>query len=149
MRKIKDIIFVSVQIGLSGLYAFVPNLISFSAHRIIEVAGAILALAGLLVILAAVYQLRRSLTPFPSPVKNGELITSGLYRYIRHPIYSGIILAAVGYGLHAGDAFKLMISLALWILFYFKSRYEEEMLLAFYDHYKQYRSRTYRFFPFL
>lgn len=149
MRKIKDIIFVSVQLGLFGLYAFVPNLITFSVNRMGEVAGAILALIGLLMLLAAVYQIRGSLTPFPSPVKNGELITTGPYKYIRHPIYSGIILAAVGYGLQAGDASKLMISLALWLLFYFKSRYEEKMLMDFYRDYKQYRTHTYRFFPFL
>lgn len=141
--------FVSIQLALFGLYVFMPELFVFPIDRLGQVAGLLLALSGLLVILTAVYQIRKSLTPFPSPVTNGQLITTGLYRYIRHPIYSGIILAAAGYGLLAGDATKLIISGALWLLFYFKSKYEETMLMAFYDHYSQYRSRTSRFFPFL
>ncbi len=112
-------------------------------------AGVLMAISGVVIILASIFQIRRSLTPFPSPVKNGELITTGLYRYIRHPIYSGIILAAAGYGLQACDTFKIVISGLLLLLFYFKSQYEEKMLMAFYDDYKQYRRHTHRFFPFL
>ncbi|WP_291042642.1 isoprenylcysteine carboxylmethyltransferase family protein [Dyadobacter sp. 50-39] len=149
MRKIKDMVFVSVQLVLFGLYIFMPSLLTFSVNRVGEIAGGLLALAGLIVILISVYQIRRSLTPFPSPVKNGQLITSGLYRYIRHPIYSGIILAAAGYGLHTADTIKVIIALFLWLLFYFKSKYEERMLMAFYDDYSRYSSGTYRFFPFL
>ena len=149
MRKLKDMVFVSVQLVLFGLYAFMPSMLTFSVNRLGEIAGGLLALTGLVTILTAVYQIRRSLTPFPSPVKNGQLITSGLYRYIRHPIYSGIILAAAGYGLYTGDTIKIIIALLLWLLFYFKSKYEERMLMNFYDDYSRYSSRTYRFFPFL
>ncbi|GLU53351.1 methyltransferase family protein [Dyadobacter frigoris] len=149
MRKLKDMVFVGVQLVLFGLYAFMPSILIFSVNRFGEIAGGLLALTGLVIILTAVYQIRRSLTPFPSPVKNGQLITSGLYRYIRHPIYSGIILASAGYGLHTADTIKLIIALVLWLLFYLKSKYEERMLMAFYDDYSRYSSRTYRFFPFL
>lgn len=148
MRKTKDILFVGTQLVLFALYVFAPSFSHFPVNGILKFAGVLTAISGVVIILVSIFQIRRSLTPFPSPVRNGELITTGLYKYIRHPIYSGIILAAAGYGLQAGDISKIVISGLLLLLFYFKSQYEEKMLMAFYNDYKQYRSHTYRFFPF-
>ncbi|WP_439558361.1 methyltransferase family protein [Dyadobacter sp.] len=149
MKKTKDILFVAAQLVLFGLYAIAPSIILFPVNRALKFAGILTSTSGVVIILVSIFQIRRSLTPFPSPVKSGKLITTGLYGYIRHPIYSGIILAAAGYGVQAGDISKIAITLLLILLFYFKSQYEEKMLMAFYNDYKQYRSHTYRFFPFL
>ncbi|QRR01612.1 methyltransferase family protein [Dyadobacter sandarakinus] len=149
MRKKKDLIFVGIQLALFGLYVFLPAVRIFKIWSGVKLVGLAVALTGMIMIVTSMFQIRRSLTPFPSPVKRGKLVTTGIYKYIRHPIYSGIFLLTSGYGLQATDSLRVIISLALLLLFYFKSRYEEKMLVAFYDDYRQYRSHTYRFFPFL
>ncbi len=151
MKKLatKDIWFVSIQFVLFILY-FIPLFsFTFNLSVFLKYTGRVLTVIGFLVIFIAIFQLNRNLTPFPTPVNKGTLIKTGLYKFIRHPIYSGIILAAIGFGLYNESLWKLSIGLVLWILFYFKSRYEETLLLKRYPDYESYCIRTGRFFPFI
>jgi protein-S-isoprenylcysteine O-methyltransferase Ste14 len=68
---------------------------------------------------------------------------------MRHPIYSGIIFLFSGYSVYQNSVYKLLISLLLVILFYLKSNYEEQRLAQKFPDYKQYRSKTGRFFPWI
>jgi protein-S-isoprenylcysteine O-methyltransferase Ste14 len=62
-------------------------------------------------------------------VKAGhELIRKGLYRLIRHPIYTGILLGAIGTGLIQSQLRDLLGFLILYITFYFKAKREESFL---------------------
>ncbi|WP_442905501.1 methyltransferase family protein [Kaistella sp.] len=70
-----------------------------------------------------------------------------LYRWVRHPIYTGIILVVFGYAAGTGSVHKLIIAFGLLLLFYLKSTYEEKQLLKQYPTYADYRRRTGRFFP--
>lgn len=148
-RAPKDILLVSLQLVLFVL--FVIPAPSYTLHLPLfwQYTALGIAAIGLGVVVLAIVQLNKNLTPFPTPVESGTLIQSGLYKYIRHPIYSGIILAALGVGVYLGSTWKLSIGVALWVLFYFKSRYEETLLLRQYPDYEAYRKRTSRFFPFL
>ena len=60
--------------------------------------------------------------------KGHELIRSGLYRWIRHPIYTGILLAFLGTELIQGHVRGLLGFVILWLSFYFKARREENFL---------------------
>jgi protein-S-isoprenylcysteine O-methyltransferase Ste14 len=151
MKKIasKDIIFVSIQLILFVIY-FTP-LFSFPFHLnvFLKYAALVFAFIGLVIILVAILQLNKNLTPFPTPKESGTLIQQGLYNYIRHPIYTGIILTTTGFGLFDESIWKITIGIALWVLFYFKSRYEENLLAKHFSEYNVYRERTGRFFPFV
>lgn len=81
-----------------------------------------MAIVGFFTIVIAILQLNKKLTPFPTPLKDGTLINTGLYKLVRHPIYSGIILTAIGFGLFQESFWKIGVALILWILFYFKSK---------------------------
>lgn len=86
----------------------------------------------------------------PMSVKESpELVTSGPYAYVRHPIYAGVILALLGSGL-ATSVLWLAISLAMAGYFVYAA-YREEALLAreFPDAYPAYRARTRMLVPFL
>ena len=86
----------------------------------------------------------------PMSLREGhELVTSGPYAYVRHPIYSGLMLAMIG------SAFTLSV---LWLLalplyfayFLFSARSEEKTMLAqFPDSYPAYRRRTRMLLPFV
>ena len=104
-------------------------------------------IAGVVVVLLGILNLNDNLSPFPSPKKHGELIQNGIYKYIRHPIYSGILLAMTGYSIYAGALDKLAVTIAMGVVFYFKSSYEEKLLLKRYTSYAHYKKITGRFFP--
>ena len=61
--------------------------------------GFALTAGGLLLALAALPALGRALTPFTRPRENAQLRTHGIYRWVRHPIYVGLIVAALGWAL--------------------------------------------------
>jgi len=150
MKKLatKDILFVTTQLLLFVLY-FIPfSSMHFEANGITHPLGIALTMVGLLFILFAIIQLNKNLTPFPTPKEQGTLIKTGLYKSVRHPIYSGIILASIGYGLYNYSFWEIGIGFILWILFYFKSRYEESLLVLQYPDYEEYRKNTPRFFLF-
>jgi len=144
--KRKDILLVTIQFILLTIFyiPFFSNV--FQTPPIVKYAGAIVSTLGFLIILIAILQLNKSLTPFPTPKENGVLINTGLYKYVRHPIYSGIFLAAIGIALYNGSYWQLAISFILLILFYYKSKYEEFLLIEKYNEYENYKKGTRRFF---
>lgn len=146
-RATKDLVFVGMQFVLFGLYLvpFFPE--TFITNTFVKFLFLILSIAGAGVVAFALLQLKTSLTVFPTPKSDGELIEAGLYKYIRHPIYSGILLLTIGWGVFDQSVWKIGVGFALYLLFYFKSRYEEGLLRARYAEYATYQKRTGRFLP--
>lgn len=147
-KKTKDYLFVGLQLLLFLAYLLLP------AYRLefipapVQYLGFIVLVLGGTIMIRGLWQLGPSLTVFPSPKKDGALRTSGLYSRMRHPIYTGVILGALGGAILLLDMTKLFISLALWCLFYYKSRYEEKRLRRHYgEDYRLYQRRVGRFFP--
>jgi protein-S-isoprenylcysteine O-methyltransferase Ste14 len=112
------------------------------------VGGAAIA-AGLVLAGRGVGELGSALTPLPHPRPNVELVVTGVYSLVRHPIYGGLIVAALGWGLLAASPAALFWSLVLWGFFELKSRREEVWLEARFDGYAAYRARTRRLIPWL
>ena len=146
-RKQKDLIFVGIQLLLFVGYLLVPALANMMVNQIYRIVGLVLLVIGTGIFLAGLFQLRRNLTPFPSVRPDGHLVTNGIYYFIRHPLYTGIIAGLCGYGLYRGHTDQLIIVVLLAVLFHFKSIYEERMLLIAYPGYKQYTRRAGRFLP--
>ncbi len=146
-RTRKDYLFVTIQFVLFVAYILPIRLEEWSVAPIVEWIGSGIALLGLLIDILAFLQLNTNLSPYPTPKAGGELVQSGVYAYVRHPIYSGILLLTFGYALHEASDYKVLVSVALLVLFYFKTRYEEKRLEAVYPEYPAYRQRTGRFLP--
>lgn len=145
--KAKDFLFVGVQFVLFIAYIFTPNIINISTYKVVSYVGLFIAIIGFFITLIALLQLNTNLSPFPTPKSNSSLITNGIYKFIRHPIYTGIILITFGYGLHTDSLYRMIISMLLYILFYFKSSYEEERLKITFSDYDSYKTKSGRFFP--
>lgn len=78
-----------------------------------------------------------------------ELVTSGPYACVRHPIYAGIMLAMIGSALAVGLLWLLLFAL-YFVYFIFSARTEEKMMAAqFPDAYPAYRRRTKMLIPFV
>lgn len=151
MSKIarKDLLFVGIQAILLLVYFIPVNIIEFQINFILKIASLSISIIGLIIMLFAFLQLNKNLTPFPTPIESGSLIQAGLYKYIRHPIYTGIIIFSVFFAIFNESIWNLSIGIALYILFYFKSKYEESLLKKQYKDYENYMQKTGRFFPFL
>jgi len=143
----KDYIYVCLQLLLFIAYIFNANLIDITTNLITNYIGLTITIIGVLTAIIALLQLNTNLSPFPTPKSNSSLITNGVYKFVRHPIYTGIILVTFGYGLYTDSPYKISISMLLYILFYFKSSYEEQRLKITFSDYTLYQKRSGRFFP--
>jgi protein-S-isoprenylcysteine O-methyltransferase Ste14 len=86
----------------------------------------------------------------PRAIKeNPELVTSGPYRYVRHPIYTGVLLALLGSTLVAGPWWLIVFVIACIYFFYSAKQEEKRMLAAFPDTYPAYMQRTKMLVPFV
>ncbi len=93
--------------------------------------------------------LGRNLTPVPRPRADARLVESGAYALARHPIYGGLIVAGLGWGLFTASPPALLLAFVLTGFFELKSRREEAWLVAHYPAYPAYMERTRRFIPYL
>jgi protein-S-isoprenylcysteine O-methyltransferase Ste14 len=109
--------------------------------------GSILVWPGLIILALSIFKLGPSLTASPIPKQKSELKTDGLYKLVRHPIYTGLMVTAVGLALEAGSLLKLAIAVALIFLLNYKAKWEEAFLLNRYPEYRTYMSTTGRFVP--
>ena len=83
----------------------------------------------------------------PAPREGGHLVQHGPYRWIRHPMYSALLLAGVAAVRLSGEGFSWLILLALAGVLAVKAAVEERALVAHYADYADYRRRTRRFVP--
>ncbi|WP_062385010.1 methyltransferase family protein [Demequina iriomotensis] len=138
-----------VLVGVQGLVFLAVGLSAFLAEPWIEGslwAGSTLILLGLLGMFWAGKDLGRALTPMPMP--NGEgLAAGGIYGYVRHPMYSGIIAIALGLAVGSGRLWAFVSALVLIAFFELKTRVEERYLVSAYAGYAAYAARTGKFVP--
>jgi protein-S-isoprenylcysteine O-methyltransferase Ste14 len=109
--------------------------------------GIVIAIGGVILLVGGMVGIRHSLTPFPRPLERARLQVGGAYGLVRHPIYGGLILVALGWSLNSSPlAFAVTIALA--IVLEMKSRLEESMLVQRFPEYDAYRHRVrWRFVP--
>jgi protein-S-isoprenylcysteine O-methyltransferase Ste14 len=139
--------FVLVQLLLLGVIVLLPGGDAWTTPDWLDIVAQILELAGIAILLIGLVNLGRSVTALPHPVPHGELKTGGLYRLVRHPVYTGVMALAVGAALGSGSVPKALAAAALIGWFMLKARWEETRLRAAYPGYDDYATRTPRFVP--
>jgi protein-S-isoprenylcysteine O-methyltransferase Ste14 len=138
-------LFVIVQFVLLGLIFWLPAFPTFAFPA--SMIGTVLKNVGLALVIWAGLNLGRNLTPLPKPKQDAQLVTSGLFAWMRHPIYTALMLLTFGSSLERGHLIALILSACLAILLEFKSRREEAWLLEQFPDYAAYRFRVKKFFP--
>ena len=112
--------------------------------------GLFLFFAGSILRLAAVFVLGRRFSGLVAIQPGHQLKTDGLYRYIRHPSYTGLIASMIGYVLIFRSVIGLLLNILLFLFLVSRMNDEESFLEAhFGDEYRNYRLRTRRLVPFV
>jgi len=135
------------QAIIFGLLIFLPISGQFDLPDWARLVMRIANIAGFIILFKAMYDLRRSLSVAPAPVKNGQLQTRGIYRIIRHPMYLAVWLIFGADVLRSGSLVKIGIFVGLVAFFVFKTRHEESLLKKKYPGYDKYMKRVGAFFP--
>jgi protein-S-isoprenylcysteine O-methyltransferase Ste14 len=119
------------------------------ARLVGAIAGVALIVSGIGLVTAGIARLRRQLTAFPRPVPRGQLIEDGVFGFVRHPMYGGGVIAALGWGLAMASPMALASAFVLAVFFDLKSRREEAWLGEQFAGYVAYRRHTRRLIPWL
>ena len=146
---------VALQILGLGLVVLAGRMAPFESSSGIPTAapwiGAVVTLLGIAVVIAGSIELRRAeaFTVLPDPRPGGRLVETGPYRYIRNPIYAGLILASLGWAVTRLSVLAAIAAVFLAIVLDLKRRREEQWLVERFPGYGAYRERTKAFLPFI
>jgi protein-S-isoprenylcysteine O-methyltransferase Ste14 len=146
--------FVVVQAILLGLLFFGPARLNAGEacgmqNAVFQWLGYAVFIVGSGIAIMAAFHLGKNLTPLPRPKENAELIQGGLYRFVRHPIYFGVIVLSLGWGLIQQSTLVWLYVLTIIIFFDIKSRKEEEWLQVKFTAYAGYKKRVRKLFPWI
>ena len=116
----------------------------------VAVVGALMVVAGLANNIVCQVTMGRSYSSFLVTREDHQLITRGMYGYVRHPIYLGVICAFTGIALFTTSLLGLIVLWGVIPFFLRRIRLEEHMLLdELGPEYEAYRERTKKLVPFL
>jgi len=138
---------VAAQFVLIGLLVVLPGRADWPVPTAIRAVCMIGAAVGVLVMLLAGTALGRGLTAVPLPNRHAVLRTGGLYRAVRHPIYTGLLLTMGSFMVASGSLPRLLAFAVLLALITIKARWEETRLARRFAAYPAYAARTPRFVP--
>jgi len=105
---------------------------------------------GFITVFWAVITMRRSVIKvFPDVDKRAKLIEGGPYRWIRHPMYSGVLLACFGLLLTQFTLIRFIVYIFLVSTLILKLSYEERLLKRHFKNYDLYKKKTFHLIPFI
>lgn len=116
---------------------------------ILDILAILCSLAGVFLAFGGLLKLGSNLTPFPRPIDNGQLVQTGVYGIVRHPIYSGVIIGLFGMALIFGSWVGLLCAVVILLFFDAKSRREEKWLVDKYPEYPAYRTHVRKLIPYI
>jgi len=138
---------VAAQFALLGLIVALPTRADWPVPGSLAVGCVVVGGAGAVVMGVAATALGRGLTAVPLPNRHAQLRTGGLYSWVRHPIYSGLLLTSGAVVVASGSSLRLVPFLVLVALLTRKARWEESRLARAFPGYPDYAARTPRFVP--
>jgi protein-S-isoprenylcysteine O-methyltransferase Ste14 len=144
---LQTVIFAVIALGPFGI-DIRPNLPP-AARVAAVIVGFALGGSGFLMAMAGLLGLGRHLSIFPHPKDDAELVVGGAYSFVRHPIYSGLIVGAVGWALIHASVMTLLYACILFVFFDVKSRREERYLTLKFPQYMEYKRLVPKLIPFV
>ena len=131
-------------------YSLVKQLQNLSMLQVQQIIGLALFIIGLTIMIVGQVTLRRNYSGSVVIRVDHQLITHGIYRFTRNPMYLGLIMVVTGLPVFAASMYGFLISLVLIPIILNRIRLEEELLTEeFQDAYQKYKETTKKLIPFI
>ena len=146
LKAAYEIILVFLQFFIISLHFFQWELIP--QKQIIQVTpfsyfvGFSIIIFSFIILLFAIKDLGRNLSPFPRPVNNSNLVITGIYRFIRHPMYYSLIFISFGVFIIKLSIYYLFLLISLGLIIKFKIILEEQYLNNKFKNYLLYKNEV-------
>jgi len=146
LKAAYEIILVFLQFFIISLHFFQWQLIP--QKQIIQVStlsyllGFLIIIIALIILLFAIKDLGRNLSPFPRPLNKSNLVTTGIYRFTRHPMYYSLIFISFGVFITKLSIHYLFLSTSLGLIIKFKIALEEQYLKTKFKNYLIYKNEV-------
>jgi len=141
-----EIILVFLQFFIISLHFFQWEFIS--QKQIIQVSpysyliGSLIIIISFIIMLVAIKDLGKNLSPFPRPIKNSNLVITGIYRFTRHPMYYSLIFISFGVFIIKLSIYYLFLSLSMFLIIKLKIALEEKYLKNKFKNYFLYKNEV-------
>ena len=146
LKAAYEIILVFLQFFIISLHFFKWEFIP--EKQIIQVTpfsyfvGFLIIIIAFIILLVAIKDLGRNLSPFPRPINNSNLVTTGIYRFTRHPMYYSLIFISFGVFITKLSIYYLFLSISLGLIIKFKIALEEQYLNNKFKNYLLYKNEV-------
>ena len=146
LKAAYEIILVFLQFFIITLHFFKWEFIP--EKQIIEVTpfsyfvGFLIIIIAFIILLVAIKDLGRNLSPFPRPINNSNLVTRGIYRFTRHPMYYSLIFISFGVFITKLSIYYLCLSIIQVLIIKFKISLEEQYLNNKFKKYLLYKNEV-------
>ena len=141
-----EVSLVFFQFFIIGLHLFEWELLA--QKQIIQVTplsyliGILIIVIASIIMLFAIKDLGRNLSPFPRPITNSNLVTKGMYRFTRHPMYYSLIFISFGVFIIKLSIYYLCLLISLSLIIKLKIALEEQYLNNKFKNYLLYKNEV-------
>ena len=144
IKASNELILVFLQFLIIFLHFFqwqlLPNKQIIKVNHISYFLGILIIIIASIFMLVAIKDLGRNLSPFPRPKTYSNLVTSGIYRFTRHPMYYSLVSISFGVFLTKLSIYYLCLTISLALLIKFKIILEEQYLKNKFNNYFLYKN---------
>mmetsp|Transcript_705 Transcript_705/g.1100 ORF Transcript_705/g.1100 Transcript_705/m.1100 type:complete len:689 (-) Transcript_705:46-2112(-) len=137
----KDEVFFVLQVGL--LFSIFDGNVPLIGDTLAFLLGPGCVLLGGSLIAVGTLEMGTNLSPWVNPPENGQLVTSGVFQQLRHPMSAGMLYLVLGISTLSNDAMRLTLSAMLfYVVDVVTSKEEEAMVEKFGEEYDEYKARV-------
>ena len=141
-----ELILVFLQFFIISLHflkwEFIPQKQIIQVGLFSYLLGGLIIIIAFIILLIAIKDLGGNLSPFPRPINNSNLVTTGIYRFTRHPMYYALIFVSFGVFLTKLSIYYLFLSISLGLIIKFKIALEEQYLKNKFKNYLLYKNEV-------
>ena len=141
-----DLMLVILQFFIISLHffqwKFLPQKQIIQASPFSYLLGILIIIIALIIMLVSIKDLGRNLSPFPRPTNNSKLVTTGIYRFTRHPMYYSLIFISIGVFIIKSSIYYLFLTISLALIIKFKIALEEKYLMNKFKNYFIYKNEV-------
>ena len=141
-----ELILVFLQFFIISLHFFkwelLPQKQIIKVSPFFNLIGILIIVIAFVTMIVSIKDLGRNLSPFPRPLKNSNLVTTGIYRFTPHPMYYSLIFISFGVFLTKLSIYYLFLSITLFLIIKFKIALEEKYLKNKFKNYLFYKNQV-------